>query len=92
MTKSPVQLRFPRTAPAALVLWFMASVLVHAASLPAARPETVGLSSERLERLSRRSESKSVPKRANVRRYHWADAAAMPDADPLTIMKCWSSA
>ena len=53
MMKSPVHLHLRRTAPFALVLWFAAAVLVQAASLPTARPETVGLSSERLERLSR---------------------------------------
>jgi hypothetical protein len=38
-----------------------------------------------VSRLSRTSESKSEPVKSNERRYHCADAAAVPDADPATL-------
>jgi len=45
--------RLRRSALAAVCLWLMAAILVQAASLPAAKPASVGLSPERLERLTR---------------------------------------
>jgi CubicO group peptidase (beta-lactamase class C family) len=45
--------RFRRAALAAACLWLLAAIMVQAASLPAAKPASVGLSPERLERLSR---------------------------------------
>ncbi|OGD23013.1 MAG: hypothetical protein A2W03_04540 [Candidatus Aminicenantes bacterium RBG_16_63_16] len=45
--------RFRRPALAAVGLWLLAVALAQAASLPAAKPAPVGLSFERLERLTR---------------------------------------
>ncbi len=53
MKKTPVSFRFRRIIPAAVGLWLLAAILVQAGSLPAAKPAAVGLSAERLERLTR---------------------------------------
>jgi CubicO group peptidase (beta-lactamase class C family) len=53
MRRTFTTLRFRRVFPAAVGLWLLAAILVQAASLPAAKPAAVGLSAERLERLTR---------------------------------------
>ncbi len=53
MNRTLNRFRFRRAALAAVGMWLLAAIMVQAAVLPAAKPETVGLSPERLERLSR---------------------------------------
>jgi CubicO group peptidase (beta-lactamase class C family) len=53
MTRSSFIPRFRRPALAVSVWLFVAAVFVQAASLPTAKPAEVGLSSERLDRLTR---------------------------------------
>jgi CubicO group peptidase (beta-lactamase class C family) len=53
MKKTLNPVRFRRAALTAACLWLLAAVMAQAASLPAAKPASVGLSPERLERLSR---------------------------------------
>ncbi len=53
MNKTLNPVRFRRAALAAVGLWLLAALMLQAAVLPAAKPESVGLSPERLERLSR---------------------------------------
>ncbi len=53
MRKTPDAFRSRRSALAAVCLWLLASILVQAATLPAVKPASVGLSPERLDRLSR---------------------------------------
>lgn len=53
MKISLISVRFWPRVLAAAVLWLLAAVLVSAATLPAVKPASVGLSPERLERLTR---------------------------------------
>jgi len=53
MNKTMIPVRFRRAALAAVGLWLLAAIALQAAVLPAAKPESVGFSPERLERLSR---------------------------------------